>query len=180
MGAAQKAFFALTSLLVGLLVVGLLLPDHAHVERSLTIDAPPERVFPEVNGMRAFAAWSPWSRAAAESHFAFEGPAQGVGSRMTWQSEDPKVGRGSQEIVHSEPGRRVDTRLDFGNRQGGEAHFVLEPTAGGGTRLTWAFDASFGWDLLGRYVGLFLDRLIGDEYARGLAQLKQKLEAGTP
>jgi len=177
MGTAQKVFFALSSLLLLLLGVGLVLPDHAHVERSILIQAAPAQVFPRVNSMRAFHAWSPWSAAAGDTTFAFEGPEQGVGSRMTWTSSNPKVGVGSQEIVRSERDQRVDTKLDFGNREGGEAHFLLEPEAGG-TRVTWAFDTSFGWDIQGRFVGLFLDSLIGGEYEKGLQTLKRQLEGG--
>ena len=39
--------------------------------------------------------------------------------------------------------------------------------------MTWAFDTDFGFNLIGRYWGILLDRQIGPLYAQGLANLKR-------
>ena len=92
-------FRVLLILLVLLVAIGLLLPSAAQVERSIVIDAPAEQIFPHVNSMRAFHAWSPWSDIDPDTAYEFSGPEQGVGSRMTWQSGNSQVGHGSQEIT---------------------------------------------------------------------------------
>jgi uncharacterized protein YndB with AHSA1/START domain len=175
MAFARLAFKTLLLLLLLLLGIGLILPSSTSVERSIVIAAPAETVFPHVNGMRAFHAWSPWTAADPATEYRFEGPEQGVGSRMRWHSGDAQVGVGSQEIVASVPGREVVTALDFGGEGRGEATFVLTPVDGG-TRVDWRFRTEFGWDLFSRYVGLMLDSMIGAAYERGLRTLKTQIE----
>jgi hypothetical protein len=175
MAFARLIFRVLLTLLILLAVIGLMLPSSARVERSIVIDAPATVIFPYLNGMRAFHAWSPWSDVDPETRYRFEGPETGVGSRMTWHSGDSQVGQGSQEIMESVPDRRVDTRLEFGDKGDGTATFLLEPE-GEATRVRWEFHTRFGWDLLGRYVGLMLDSMIGVAYDKGLKELKSRVE----
>lgn len=175
MGLVRLLFRVLLILLILLVVIGLFLPASVAVERSILIDAPPGEVFPHVNGMRAFHAWSPWSDIDPDTRYRFTGPDQGVGSRMAWESGDSRVGHGSQEIVTSVADEQVATRLQFGDDGGGEARFVLEPE-GEATRVRWQFTTDFGWDLFGRYIGLMFDSMIGASYEKGLATLKQTVE----
>ncbi len=177
MAIARALFFGLLILALGLGIVGLLLPSQTHVERSILIEASPAEIFPHLDSLRAFNAWSPWAQEAADTRYEFSGPDNGVGARMRWDSEQAGVGSGTQEIVASEPGRRVVTELNFGEQGQGIATWTLSET-GAVTRVDWAFDTEFGWDILGRYAGLFLDGLIGAEYETGLQRLKQLVETG--
>lgn len=165
----------LATLAIGLMVVALLLPSSAKVERGIVIDAPVSMVFPHVNGMRAFHAWSPWSKIDPNTEYSFTGPEQGVGSRMTWNSQNAEVGGGSQEIVVSRDGNYVETTLDFGAQGDGVASFALSPE-GMGTKVVWGFTTEFGWDLFGRWFGLMMDGLIGPSYEKGLVALKERVE----
>jgi len=175
MAFARLLFRVLLTLLILLAVIGLLLPSSARVERSIVVDAPATAIFPHLNGMRAFHEWSPWSGIDPETRYRFEGPEQGVGSRMTWESGDSQVGQGSQEIIDSVPDRRVEMQLEFGDKGNGTATFLLEPE-GSATRVRWEFHTVFGWDVLGRYVGLMLDSMIGTAYDKGLKDLKSRVE----
>ncbi|WP_078121059.1 SRPBCC family protein [Thiosocius teredinicola] len=175
MAFARLIFRVLLGTLILLAVIGMFLPDTAQVERSIVINAPADKIFPHLNSMRAFHAWSPWTQVDPDTSYTFEGPEQGVGSRMTWSSGDERVGQGSQEITASAPNQSVDTHLVFGDEGEGDARFVLEPE-GQGTRIRWEFETEFGWDLFGRYVGLMLDTMIGTSYDRGLKELKSRIE----
>jgi uncharacterized protein YndB with AHSA1/START domain len=179
MAFARLAFRFLLILLILLIGIGLLLPSHTTVQRSIVINAPPAQVFPHVNSMRAFHAWSPWTDIDPDTRYAFDGPESGVGSRMTWQSGNQQVGAGSQEITLSQPGQQVATTLDFGGKGRGVASFFLEPQAQG-TLLRWQFETEFGWDLFSRYVGLMLDSMIGASYDKGLRTLKMRIEQSAP
>jgi uncharacterized protein YndB with AHSA1/START domain len=154
-----------------LVVFGLFLPSSAHVERSISIKAPPATVFTLVDGYRRFNEWSPWAEIDPETVYTYDGPTSGAGARMSWTSTNPNVGSGSQQIVASEPYRRVETLLDFGAQGTAQAYFDLGPE-GTGTHVTWGFDTHFGWNLLGRYFGLLFDRMVGTDYEKGLQRLK--------
>lgn len=175
----KKVLLFAVGLLVLLAVIGLLLPAQSHVERSVVIDAPADTVFPLINNFHEFNRWSPWAKKDPDTQYRFEGPDSGTGAKMSWSSENPQVGKGSQEIVESEPNERVATGLDFGDMGTAQAAFTLEP-AGDGVKVTWGFDVEHGMNPVNRYMGLLMDRWVGADYEAGLADLKELAESLPP
>jgi len=161
-----------------LLVAGAyLLPQKVPVERSVVIDAPAGEIFPYLNSAQRSAAWSPWLGLDPAVALTYEGPAEGVGNRLIWRSDNPDVGSGRQEITLSTPDERVESSLDFGNMGTAQAWFALVPE-GAGTRVTWGLNADMGMNPIGRWMGLMMDRWVGADYERGLANLKALVEGG--
>jgi len=169
-------FGSLVVLAVLLVAVAFALPRQVHVERSTAIAAPPATVYALVSGFRSFHSWSPWFDDDPRARYSYDGPAWGVGAKMSWASDDPNVGSGSQEIIEVVPVERVRTRLDFGEQGNATAEFRLSPGAGA-TQVTWSLDADMGRNPLARYVGLMFDSMIGPDYEQGLAGLKRVAEA---
>jgi hypothetical protein len=172
----RRVLFALVALVALLLVAGLLLPGSAHVERSITTTASPDTVYGIANGFARFNEWSPWADLDPKTRYSYSGPPTGVGAKMAWTSDKAEVGSGSQEIVAVEPGRSVQTRLDFDSNVA-TSTMRIEPATGGGSQITWSFDTSFEGNFTGRYFGLLLDRMIGSDYEKGLGRLKALAEA---
>ncbi len=173
-------FIVIVVLIGGVVGVSLLLPDSAHAERSIVIDASPATVYTALNGFHQFAKWSPWAGLDPNTVYRNEGPWFGVGAKQSWVSEDPNVGAGSQEIIEAQPYQRIRIRLIFsGFDADNYSSYVLQPE-GNGTRLTWHYDASFNGNLLGRYFGLILDKMIGPDYEQGLQKLKALVETLPP
>ena len=168
----KKIFFVLIALVVVFVVVGFLLPRQRHVERSVFIDTPPSVVFSQVNGLQNFNDWSPWVALMPDAEYSFEGPAFGVGSKLSWSETDET---GSQTIIASAPYERVDVELDFGSQGTAQSAYLLQPE-NGGTRLTWTFDTDFGLNIINRYWGLLLERQLGPSFAQGLTNLKRITE----
>ncbi|MEO0422889.1 MAG: SRPBCC family protein [Pseudomonadota bacterium] len=168
-------------LAVGIYAVGaLVLPDEKRVSRSIDVAASEAAVFNVVNDMRAFNRWSPWAELDPNTRYEYQGPRQGVGAAMSWTSQSPQVGSGSQLIVASEPNDLVRLRLQFGADQTAMAELELASSPNGGTRVTWHLDMDFDGDILQRYVGAFvLEGAIGRDYERGLTNLKNLLERGS-
>lgn len=171
----KRVLVVLVGAVALLALVGVFLPASVHVERSIEIDSPPANVFTLLNGFSRFNDWSPWAGLDPAAEYRYEGPETGVGASMHWTG-DESVGTGSQVIVTSEPYSLIETELDFGAQGTARAAWHLEPIDGG-TRVTWAMDAEFGWDLVGRYFGLMLDRWVGGDYEKGLAKLKSLAES---
>lgn len=164
------------ALAAAVVVVGFLLPSEQFVSRSVVVEADQDEVFALVNDFREFNRWSPWAAKDPDTQYTFSGPDTGVGASMSWSSEDPSVGSGSQEIVEAESGSRLKTRLTFdGFESPSYATFRLEP-ADNGTRVTWEFEANLD-SLFGRYMGLMMNNWVGADYENGLARLKEIAEA---
>lgn len=173
----KKILFGLVGLIVLLAVISQFLPGQVHVERTVTINAAPEAVFVHINNFRNFNQWSPWAPRDPEVKYVFDGPDDGVGARMTWVSDHPQVGSGTQEIIESVPYTRLRTALDFGPDGQAVAFFNLS-AEGSGTKVAWGFDIDLGRNPVARFMGLKFDDWIGADYEAGLANLKVLVEAG--
>lgn len=170
----KKFFFTLLSLVIILILIGFLLPQHQHVERSLVISAPAETVYRNIDNPEAFNRWSPWAELDPAMKIEHVGPESGVGSGMRWHSENPNVGNGSWIITAAKPNESLDVALTFDNG-GATSFFHLEPTDQG-TRITWGFDTDAGLNPIMRWFGIMMDKWVGTEYEKGLRTLKSRLE----
>lgn len=159
------------------ILIGLMLPGSMQVQRSIEIEAPPARVFPLVNNLREFNRWAPWSARGQQARFDYSGPASGVGARMSWRNDEAGSQGGSQQVVGSNPPHQVEFSVEFGPQGAATAAIELEPTATG-SRVTWRFDYSIGYDLVGRYIGALMEGTMGERYAIGLGRLKTLAETG--
>jgi effector-binding domain-containing protein len=176
MGVLKKIVIALVLTVVALGIIGFLLPDKVHVERSAVIDAPRAAVFVQVDGFKSFNKWSPWAEIDPNAKYGYEGPEHGVGARMTWVGDPKTIGSGSNEIIESRPFESVKTSLDFGMKGKATASFTLTPE-GSGTKVIWGLDIDLGLNPVDRYFGLMLDRMLGPDYEKGLAGLKRVAES---
>jgi len=166
----------LVILLVVLLVIAFMLPSNVQVSRSIVINSSPSNIFGVVDGFRQFDRWSPWAAKDPGMKVQISGALYGVGAHYEW-SGNKTVGSGSQEIIESTPYSEVKIRVLFGGfDQPNIAVFSLEPAAVQGTKVTWALHANLGANPIWRYFGLMMDRTVGADYKRGLADLKTFIE----
>jgi len=165
-----KRFLIRLIILIAILVgIGLIIPSTHHVERSIVIDAPPDKVWTHIATFKAWESWSPWYARDPDAEFTYSG--EGVGQTAVWKSDNRQVGSGSQEVTTFDAPSKFVTALDFGGHGQAVATFDLVPEASG-TRVTWALDSESGNNLIARYFGLMLDKMVGLDYETGLANLK--------
>ncbi len=170
-----RAIITVVSALGMLLILGAYLtPRVVHVERSVTIHASADQIFPYLNDLRAANEWSPWANRDLDLVSEFSGPPSGVGATMSWSGNDA-VGTGTQEITLSEPPNRLEVALDFGPDGTAIAFFDLNDHAEG-TEVVWGFDTDMGMNPIGRYMGLMMDSWVGADYAEGLINLRDLVE----
>lgn len=170
-----KRIFVFALVVVALLmVVALFLPSRVHVERSITANVPPERVFAQINTLKNWEKWSPWYAKDPQTKLTYEGPAEGKGAKYSWDSASQ--GKGNLIITESAPNKKVRTDLDFMEHGKGVAELNLEKQ-GEGTRITWWMETDMGWNPIAKSFGLLMDRMLGPDFESGLASLKKAAEA---
>ncbi|WP_170360968.1 SRPBCC family protein [Ruegeria arenilitoris] len=174
----KRIFLFLICLVLLLIGVSYLLPGKAIVSRSIIIDAPANAIFPYVNSMQDTEKWSPWLARDPETQLSYSGPEAGVGNILSWSSEHPQVGSGTQEIIESVPDQTVKTALDFGPMGTASASFELAPE-GDQTKVTWGFESDLGINPMARWMGLMMDKWVGGDYEQGLSNLKALVEGQT-
>ncbi|GAB3317469.1 SRPBCC family protein [Luteimonas notoginsengisoli] len=168
--------------IVLMLIVGLVLPSSRHLSESVETNRKMTIVFDTINSLRRFKDWNAVVLRDPGVKLDISGPPSGVGAKLTYASDVSQVGNGSWEIVESVPGKSVKYAIED-DRRGHDkvTEFTLTPTGRGAVKrnveITQTYDVEYGWNLIGRYAGLYVSRHVGDDMKLGLARLSNMLAA---
>jgi uncharacterized protein YndB with AHSA1/START domain len=151
-------------------------PDTFHVQRSISIKAPPAKIFALIDNFRNWDAWSPWEKLDPALKRTFSGAASGKGAVYEWEG-NRKVGSGRMEITESSPSSRIVIKLDFIKPPEGHnvAEFTLEEQ-GDSTRVTWTMQGPAPFISKVIQVFLSMDAMIGQNFETGLENMKTVAE----
>lgn len=151
-------------------------PDSFRVQRGISIKAPPEKIFAELEDLHRHGAWSPWEKKDPSMKRTHSGAPSGKGAVYEWDG-NKEIGKGRMEIVEVVAPTRLVMTLHFiaPFEARNMAEFVLEPK-GDSTAVTWAIHGPSPF--ISKVMGLFLDMdtMIGKEFETGLANLKTLAE----
>jgi len=172
----KKILIGVAAALGLLLVVISLQPATFHIERSITMAAPPEAAFAQVNDFHAWSAWSPWEKLDPSMQRSYEGAPRGVGAQYAWVGNE-KAGEGRMTIEHSDPSK-IAIKLEFLKpfRATNTATFTFSKT-GEGSQTTWAMDGQNNFISKALSLVMNMDKVIGPDFERGLAGIKAAAEA---
>jgi uncharacterized protein YndB with AHSA1/START domain len=174
----KTVLLIVTAAIALLLIYAATRPDTFAVERSTTIAAPADKLFPLINDMRQFNSWNPYARKDPAMKAEYSGAAAGPGAVFDFQG-NKDVGKGRISITGADEPSRVTMQLDMWEPFEGhnEVNFTLAPD-GPGTRVTWAMQgpSAFVTKLMGVFFNM--DQMIGKDFDAGLANLKQLAEKG--
>ena len=172
----QWIVIAVVVIVAAILLIAAMKPDTFRVERSATINAPPEKIFPLLNDFHNWPGWSPWEKKDPAMKRTHGGAASGKGAAYTWEG-NKDVGTGGMEIVDSAPPSRLTIKLDF--MKPFEAHnvvdFALAPQ-GNATRVNWSMQGPAPFMSKVMQVFMSMDRMVGKDFESGLANLKALAE----
>ncbi|MDH5824095.1 SRPBCC family protein [Luteimonas sp. RD2P54] len=159
-------------------VVGVLLPSERNLVEQVETNRRQTIVFDTINSFRRFDDWHPMVLQDPAIELNRSGPDEGVGARLDFSSDNRNIGDGSWEIVASEPRERVEIAITDEHRGSDKRTvFTLRPTGRGGRNMeiTQTYHVEYGWDLIGRYAGLYVSRNVGDNMQLGLRRLSNML-----
>jgi uncharacterized protein YndB with AHSA1/START domain len=170
-------FLAIAAIVVAVLVASVLVyaatkPDSFSVARSISIKAPPENIFPLINDLRGFNRWNPFLKNDPATKLTYSGPDSGKGAAHAWDGNS-RVGTGRVEITDVVPASKVVMKLDMIKPIEGHnrVEFTLEP-GGDGTNVTWAMSGESAYIAKVMGVVFSVDKMVGGEFEKGLADLK--------
>ncbi len=163
---------AIVVLIGGFLAFVSTRPDVFRVERSASIKAPPEKIYAQINDLKAWAAWSPWEKKDPAMKRTFGAVTAGKGAVYEWHG-DKNVGRGRMEITDAMQPSKIAIKLDF--FEPFEAHNTTEFTMvrkDDATAVTWSMYGPANF--LSKLMGVFfnMDRMVGADFEAGLSNLK--------
>jgi hypothetical protein len=159
----------------GVLAYASTLPDRFQVQRSLSIRASPDKIFPLINDLHAFNTWNPFDKKDPSIKGNYSGPASGTGAIYAFESGI--AGTGRVEILGAAAPSKVTMRLLMSKPIAADNRvtFTLEPE-GDATQVTWTMDG--GLPFVGKLIHLVInmDKMVGNDFDSGLADLKALAE----
>lgn len=175
MKALKIALWSLACFVLILLMTAALLPSRYMVQRSIEIQKPAIVVSEKVGDLESWKDWSPLYAAEPEAAFLFEGKRGQPGMTQRWSGE--KIGKGSYRLDAVSPGSEIRATLTFNepDTMVAKDQWTFESIEPNRTKVTWTNQGTLGYPM-GRLLGLFLDRMIGKDYEKGLLNLKLTLE----
>jgi hypothetical protein len=162
-------------LLLGIVVIASTKPNEFRVRRTARINAPAERIVPQINDFSNWVKWSPYDSLDPDMKKTLTGARAGRGAIYEWEGNS-KAGKGRMEILDSSP-EHIGIQLNFEKpfRASNVAEFTLAPN-GNGTDVTWSMHGArpFASKLMGVFVDM--DNFVGRDFERGLQNLKSVAE----
>jgi len=165
----------LGALVILFVLVGLFLPRTWSVERSRLLRATPERVQKELEDMRTWPSWTPWSAERDPTLVVtFDGPERGPGARMSWEGQ--RLGFGSLTLTRTHPAAGVEYEIQFrGVEQGTRGAIRMTPEPAG-ARVTWSDGGALGWNPMMRLFAPLFTAKLGHDFDEGLSRLAARVE----
>ena len=160
-------FVFLAIVVVAMLVIG----KKYHYEKSIVINAPVEKVWQNVNSMKAVNSWSPFLDYDKNMKQTYSGVSGQVGDTYHWSGND-EAGEGEEKITALEPNKKSSVNIHFikpfdGNA---DADVILEPQ-GNATKVTWTFNTEMNDPM--NLMKLTMDSQMDKDFRKGLQKLKE-------
>ena len=148
-------------------------PDEWTIQRQARIPADPAKIFPYLDDLHKFLAWSPWAQEDPNIKLSFGDQGVGRGAQCAWEGNG-KVGAGNLTITESRPNELLRCRFDFSKPlKCTNLHEFGLQADGSQTIMTWTMSgkAPFFFKLILVFVSC--DSMMADKLELGLANLKQ-------
>ena len=175
----MKKFLKIISVIVAIiiaycLVAILFFDSKCHNEQSIVVNAPKEKVWQNVNSMKAFNMWNPWMKMDPNLTVTYRGNSGEVGDGYYWKGND-QVGEGEQEITSIVPNEKVGTKMHFIQPMDDNATSdLLLASEGSGTKVTWNIDYEI--ETLFKPMKPLMTWQMNKSFSEGLRKLKELAE----
>ena len=161
-----------------LILVAYVLPKIYKVERSVYIKARPDLIYDLTSNFKKWKLWEPWTKAIdSTAVYVLIGKEGQVGSIWKW---DGKIlGNGQMTATGFIPGQQFAYDLEFNKGKYRSKGKITIEKAGDSCKVSWIDEGYLGYNPINRYFGLFMDKMLGPDFTKGMNKLKIVCEART-
>ena len=174
----KTILIGIIAIIVLTLVVALILPQKYSVKREIVINQSKELVFEYIKYLRNQDNYSSWAMLDPDMKKDFRGTDGTVGFVSAWESNNPEVGKGEQEIINIFDGKRIEFELRFIEpfQATDLAYMATENINNNITKVTWGFNGKMSYPMNLMLPFLKMEEILGNDLQDGLDKLKLILE----
>ncbi|MDR2204612.1 MAG: SRPBCC family protein [Flavobacteriaceae bacterium] len=161
-------------ILVYCAVAILFFDSRYHSEKSIIINAPKEKVWQNVNSMKAINSWSPWMEMDPNMNVEYKGTSGEIGDYFHWKGNED-AGEGEEEITEIVPNEKISTKIHFMAPMNDNATSGIHlKSEGNSTKVTWSMD--FELETLMKPMKPYMNMMMNKSFEKGLNTLKTMSE----
>ena len=170
--------FILLSLVVVLLFVTAFSEKNYSVERTVTLNSPKQVVYDYAKYLKNQNEYSVWSKIDPNMQVEYRGTDGTVGFVSAWDSHVKEAGKGEQEIIKIDEGKRIDYEIRFIEpmKSTNNAYLSFESVGDNATKVTWAFFGRMKYPINSMLLFMDMDKMLGKDLEGGLQNLKTIVE----
>ncbi len=173
----KKVLLILVIIIVGLLVAAFFTEKNYAVEKEVTINQPTQQVFDYVKMLKNQDNFSKWASMDPNMKKTFTGTDGTVGFISAWESDVDDVGKGEQEIMMIDEGKRIEFELRFFEPfEAKDMAYITTEVKGAGTIVKWGFKGQMDYPMNLMLLFMDFEAMLGDDLQTGLDNLKNVLE----
>lgn len=177
----MKWFFSIIlgifALFLGVCLVGFFLPETLSVERSSTVEAYAEDVFPYLNDLDNYRGWAALDKRLDNTTIVSGGSEEGVGQKQIWQEGPAGFEFGSREIVQSQSNEFVQIDVNIMGRAISVTYAIFDNGDGTVTVLSKREMEQPGFPYLGRIKNMRRNSGLTEDLDASLSRLKLLVES---
>ena len=173
----KKILITLAVIIIAFVIIVATRRADFRITRSATMAAPAEVVFAQVNEFKKWEAWSPWGKLDPAMKQTYEGPAAGAGAKYAWAGNN-EVGEGRMTLTESRTNELILIKLEFLKPFAAvNATDFAFKSEGNQTTVTWGMSGTNNFISKAFCMFMDMDKTIGGDFEKGLAQLKAVAES---
>ena len=172
----KKILIGLVVVIAGIFIVAATRPNTYTVQRSLKINAAPEKIYPYLISFKKGLEWSAWDRTGEDVKRTFTGPESGMGA--VYEFEGKKSGHGKLSFKALVPNEQVKMDLTFYKPMQG-SNDVTYSLKKEGAETVMTYHMTGPAPIIARIIWLFadMDKFMGDKFNESMQSLKTIVEA---
>ena len=172
----KKILYVLLGLVAVYLILCIVGPSKARIERSIDINASAEMVKAKIADLNFFhEKWSPWTEKDPSMKVTYTGETGQPGNKMAWESDKKEVGKGSMTYNYSS-GDTVMFTLHFDDYGDSKVYHTVTPNANG-SKVSWVMESVTPFPMRAMMLFMNMDAMVGPDFEKGLTKLKSAMES---
>jgi hypothetical protein len=172
---AIKVLVGLLALVIILWLSSMALPEKWHVERSISVNASPSKIYNLTTDFKNWSKWSPWYNLDPNAKWIFSDSTFGVSAWYSWESEQSNLGKGRLEMISAIKNQSNQYKQEIDDMGSSIGGFTLTPEGDNTTKVTWTLDGENKG--MAKLFGVLMGFFVGSDYEKGLANIKQVAES---
>lgn len=161
----------LVGIVLVLAIVMFAIGKQYHFEKTITINATPEKIYEKISSTKGINEWNPWMDLDPNLKLSYQGTQGQIGDQYCWVGNE-NVGEGCQKILELVPNERQKTEMTFKKpfESTATSEVLLKPK-GNQTDVTWTLDCDLDYPM--NLMSIMMDSQMDDSYGKGLNKLKE-------